>query len=126
MPVTNTLPTAPDQFISLEPAIEMTARYREKRETILAAVYKGKNILALSETFSKEAVTTLLAVDDCAAVRIYYGMDETDKVHAILVPVNAANEDILPQVSILEDDPVILEQGQRCPPTCPPPSDLNN
>lgn len=126
MPATTTLPAANDHFISLEQAIEMTTRYREKRETILATAFQDKNILALSETFSKDAVTTLLAVDDCAAVRIYYGMDATDKVHAILVPVNAGNEDILPQVSLLEDEPVILEEGQRCPPVCAPPSDLNN
>jgi len=126
MPATTTLPAANDHFISLELAIEMTTRYRENRESILATNYQDKDILALSETFSKDAVTTLLAVGDCAAMRIYYGMDAAEKVHAILVPVNAVNEDILPEISILEDEPVILEEGLRCPPSCPPPSDLNN
>ncbi len=54
------------------------------------------------------------------------------KVHAIIVGVNANNEDILPQATASTsanatsgDDDDIIEAGVICPPICPPPSPLN-
>lgn len=123
---TNTLPAANSHFISLATAETMTAAYRSDKEAILATAYQNQNILPLSETFNRGAIDTLLAIDACAGIRIYYGMDENLKVHAILVAVNEENEDILPAASLLsEADPVIVEEGQRCPDLCPPPSPLN-
>ncbi len=124
---TTTLPNANDHIIELQTAIDMTALYRTKRETILQTSYQGQNILPLSETFSRGAIDTLLENEECAGLRIYYGMDENEKVHAILVGVNSSNEDLLPSNSLTpEDEPIIIELGQRCPPTCPPESVLNN
>ena len=126
MPVTTTLPNPSTQFISLETAIDMTALYRTNREIILQTIYRGIDLLPLSETFSRGAIDAILAHEECAGLRIYYGMDENEKLHAILVGVNVDNEDILPTGSLNEaEDPVIVENGQRCPPSCPPPSDLN-
>ena len=126
MPVTTTLPDFNDHFISLQTAIDMTTLYRTYRETILATNYQGSDILPLSETFSRGAIDALLATEGCAGLRIYNGMEENKKVHAILVPVNADGEDILPTSSLTEtDEPVIIERSLRCPPSCPPPSDLN-
>jgi hypothetical protein len=52
---------------------------------------------------------------------------ETD---AILVAVNAAGEDLLPasfeSASLTDEDPIILEDGFRCPDRCPPASSLNS
>lgn len=116
------------QFISLEKAVEMTSLYRQEKENILANDYRNQNILAISETFDRGVLDTLLAKPGCASIRIYYGMDETLKVHAILVPVNESNEDILPVVPAgneLMEGSDIGEQAYRCPEQCPPPSPLN-
>jgi hypothetical protein len=114
-------------LISLATAEQMTARYRNNRETILASGYKDQNILAISETYGKDDFEDLINTDGCASVRIYYGMDENLKVHAIVVAVNANNEDILPESNVnnLEEDPIIIDNGIRCPELCGAPSPLN-
>ncbi|RYY19353.1 MAG: hypothetical protein EOO04_22210 [Chitinophagaceae bacterium] len=103
----------------------MTTLFQANRESMLEMSYRGKNVLPVSETFHREAIEALLNVDGCAAIRIYYGQDEDDEMHAILVAVDDSNEDILPQALNEEDEPVIIEVGQRCPPSCPPSSALN-
>ena len=128
---TNTLPLPASHFIPLSQAVEMTARYRLEIENILAQEYRNRDILAISETFSRDAFDALLAVPGCAGLRMYYGMDETLKVHAIIVAINDQNQDLLPAAPLagnnaVEDgDPPILEEGQRCPPLCPIGSPLN-
>ena len=126
----NTIKTLPtnDHLISLQHAVDMTARYRLNKEAILATEYRDKDILPISETFNRSAIEKLLSEKDCAAIRIYYGMDETERSHAILVGVNASNEDILPSSTntLSESDEVILEEGQRCPDICPEKSPLNS
>ncbi|HMT73938.1 MAG TPA: hypothetical protein PKA77_07715 [Chitinophagaceae bacterium] len=116
------------QFISLEEAVAMTTLYREEKEKILADAFKGQNILCICETFDKDVIEKLLAKPGCAALRIYYGMDESLKVHAIIVAVNEKNEDILPKEAGLKDPDTgddIAEQSRRCPDDCPPESPLN-
>jgi hypothetical protein len=85
-------------------------------------------VLCNSETFNIEDVNTLLAATGAAGIRIYYGMDENYNVHAILVAVDEEANDILPEenASITSDPIVIIEQGIRCPPTCPDNSPLNS
>lgn len=126
----NQLPATPSHDISLATAVTMTTLYRNKREAILKEPYQGKDTLPLSETFRAEAINAVLAVPGCAGVRLYYGMDENEKVHLIMVAVNDANEDMLPLSQMLDEedddeDAPILEQAFRCPPVCPPPSPLN-
>lgn len=126
MSVTNSLPSANAHFISLNEAITMTALYRADKETILATSFQNQNILPLSETFNRNAFDTLLAKEGCEALRIYYGMDENSKIHAIVVAVNEDNEDMLPELTnaaLIDED--IVEEGQRCPDLCPPASPLN-
>lgn len=127
MPTTTTLPSGSSHEISLQTAIDMTTLYRTYRETILASNYQNQDILPISETFNRDAIDKLLSESNCAGLRIYYSMDENKKVHAILVGVNSSNEDILPVNSLNEaEELIILEEGQRCPPSCPPSSDLNS
>ena len=126
MPTVTTLPNSASHDISLQTAIDMTTAYRSNRETILDSGYQNQDILPLSETFNRDAIDRLLAVDGCAGIRIYYGMDSSDKVHAILVAVNEENEDLIVGNSLLNEEPVIIEVGLRCPPSCPSPSDLNS
>jgi hypothetical protein len=122
MPTTS-LPNPNDHFISLQTAVDMTSLYQTNRETILAKPYQNRDILAINETFHRDAIDTLLATPDCKGIRIYPGMDEDERVHFILVAVDKDNEDILP--SATNEVPVIVEVAQRCPPTCPPASVLN-
>jgi hypothetical protein len=110
--------------ISLNNAKQMIADFKANREEILAEEYQGKNILAYSETFSVDAVLTLIANPICRKVRIYYGMDSEKKVHAILVGVDIDDKDILP-IDPGVDTTLIIEDGQRCPTLCPASSELN-
>jgi hypothetical protein len=117
-----------NNLIPLSQATEMTARYRAEKENILAESYKGKNLLSICETFDRAAFDQTLALPDCVKLRIYYGMDTTLKVHAIVVGVNSKDEDILPTpgaTTRLLGDGDVIEEGQLCPPACPPPSALN-
>ncbi len=111
-------------FISVEQALKMTAALRKSSELILNPVHKGLNIIPTSETFTREAFDALLSQPDCTSIRIYYGMDEKLKLHAIAVGVNSKNEDILP-LSGRGETAIIVENGQRCPTNCPPPSSIN-
>lgn len=111
--------------ITLAIAEDMTALYRQNREAVLAEDYQNKEILALNETFPASEVEDVLKQTGCVGLRIYYGMDENQKVHAILVGVNSSDEDILPSSST-EVNSNILEQAIRCPQVCPPPSSLNS
>ncbi|MBS4065290.1 MAG: hypothetical protein KGZ74_12060 [Chitinophagaceae bacterium] len=116
-------------FISLPQAIEMTARYRQNRNTILASQYTGKDILSICDTFNKEAIETILKKPGCCALRLYYGMDENMIVRPIMVAVNEKDEDMLPAISTLEsgeEDKDIVDDTIKCPPICPPPSPLNS
>ncbi|HMG67589.1 MAG TPA: hypothetical protein VK588_07880 [Chitinophagaceae bacterium] len=117
-----------DHFIGLPQAIEMTTRYRSKKETILDPAYRGKDILLLSETFGREAFDALLSEQDCTSIRIYFGMNENLQVRAIIVGANSKNEDLLPQAGLMipaSTGSKIVEEGTPCPPACPPPSPLN-
>jgi hypothetical protein len=105
--------------ISLQAAIEMTTLYRANKPSDSP----------LCETFEMAAIQKLLATPGCASLRIYYGMKENREVHAILVAANSEGEDILPlhkaSSSEEDDEEIILEDGYRCPPLCPPGSPLN-
>jgi hypothetical protein len=114
------------QFIPLQQAVEMTSRYRGRRDNVLDPAYRGKNILCICETFDRSEFDTILAKPGCTGLRIYYGMDASDKVHAIIVGVNAQNEDmILSAAARGGDNDDVIEEGRRCPEDCPPESILN-
>lgn len=119
-----------NHYITLPEAAAMTARYRTNRELILTPAQQGKNTLPFSETFDRTSIDSLLAKPGCTAIRIYYGMDEALSVHAVMVGVNSANEDLITTTSSLattETDETgdLLERGTRCPDICPPESELN-
>lgn len=111
-------------FISLEKAIEMTQRYRQNKNTVIASSHAGKDILANSDKFDRKVFETLLARPNCKAIRVYYGMREDLKICPIVVAVDANDLDILPASSAAEGDD-IGDDTIRCPPICPPPSPLN-
>ena len=115
------------KLIPLQQAVDMTTLYRNEKENILAPAYKGQNILALCETFSRADIDYLLAEADCQQLRVYYGMDASLKVHALIVGVNSKDEDILPaqQTTTTNGGAGIAEEATRCPDICPPGSGLN-
>jgi hypothetical protein len=118
-----------NHIIAPQAAIEMTERYRNNREGVLATNYQSLDILPLSDTINKEAFRDLMDDDDCKAFRIYYGMDENLKLRPIIVGVNEDNEDnedlLPPKDNLTTNDYFIINDTQRCPPLCPPQSYLN-
>jgi hypothetical protein len=118
-------PTGGSHFISLQQAIEMTSLYRAEKENILAPKFRDQGILPICETFDRNAFDSLLAESDCIRIRTYFCMDTNLNVKLVIVGVNSNNEDILPAGNTLSGGEEIVEEGQRCPPYCPPPSPLN-
>jgi len=121
-------------FISLARAISMTENYRDNMESILSPGYKDKGILPICETFDRASFETLLEETDAAFIRVYLGMDKDLKIRIIAVAADSANQDILPagnssntafSKNFADDGGNIVEDGIRCPDTCPPPSPLN-
>ena len=113
-----------NNLISLNEAISLTKRYRENKRQILAEEYRDMDVLAIAETYDREAFDKLLATPGCTGVRVYYGMSADTQVKAVIVAVNAQNDDILPTNAA--GDVVILDQSWRCPPSCPAASPLNS
>src|SRR6476469_6051178 len=102
-----------NNLISLNEAISLTRRYRDNKKKILAPDYQDRDVLAICETFDRSAFDLLLATPGCTGVRVYYGMSSEDQVKAVIVGVNAQNDDILPGSAA--GDPTILDQSWRCP-----------
>lgn len=108
-----------NQQISLEEAIDLTTRYQANRPSNFP----------ICETFDIDAVNALLAVSGCKFLRVYYGMKENLDVDVLLVAADENGQDILPSAgtaALSDGDPIILEDGIRCPPDCPPSSALNS
>jgi len=99
--------------ISLSDAKAMAQRYGNNRATVLKTQY-DISILPLCETFTKSEIHNLISQTGCVSFRIYLGMSDDFKLHAILVAVDNQGADILPSGSEL-----LVEDGQRCPPNCP-------
>jgi hypothetical protein len=102
-----------DHFISLEEAKKMTALYRQKKETTLNKEHQGKNIYPINETFNSAQILKILRKPNVKGLRIYYGMSDDLRVHAIIVGVDANGQDIL------DGEESIIERGIVCPPLCP-------
>ncbi len=109
--------------ITLSQAKKMTALYSAKR-AVLAAKPEAGIILPLSQTFNRQAFDDLLAQPGCKGIRLYYGMDEAQQLHAVFVSVNEKEEDILPLADTADGS--IVEAGKTCPPDCDAVSLLNS
>ncbi len=117
--------------ISFNQARAMVRHYKRHHKAILQPVQKGKEILPLSEKFNGPAIDTLPAKPACAAIRIYYGMDTTLKVHALLVGVATDNKNILPVFAVAKSagnnaTAIIAPGGMRCPPVWPKDEGINS
>ena len=103
--------------ISYETDKSYIERFRNNRNNIEVPEFKGS--LSLSETFEVEAFRALVAQPGCVGVRIYYGMKEDLKICAVIVGVNAENQDMVGAARSGEND-IIIEDFQLCPPICSP------
>ena len=105
--------------ISLEEAVAMTSLYRKNQP----------NGMPICETFDSGPVELMVANPNAAFFRIYYGMKTDGSIHAILVAADKDGKDLLPLATgqgVGDDgEGDILEDVERCPTACPPPSPLN-
>lgn len=107
--------------ISLNEAIQLTTHFQADRPAEMP----------ICETFEKSSVLAMLAVVGAEKFRIYYGKKENGEICAVLVAADANGYDMLPPTnknnqdnSGEEEDPLLLENSYKCPPTCPPESPL--
>lgn len=120
--MSNLIPNQGGNLVPVSRANEMIALYRENKETILAPNYKKTDVLAFSETFNADDVRLLLSQPGCVGFRVRYGMDDKLWLHAILVGVDANDNDIIiqnPGFGLKDDGGYVLEDAFRCPPDCP-------
>jgi hypothetical protein len=114
--------------ISLQQAIDMTTLFRAEKDNIVNPKFIGQNILPVCQTFDRAVFDAILAEQGCVKMRIYSGLTPKLQLKAIIVAVNDQDEDILPSATSTlsaTDGIFIAEDGQPCPPYCPPPSHLN-
>lgn len=96
----------------------MTASFRNRKEAM------SKDLIPMCETFDRDAFDKLLGAKGCQKVRIYFGLDAQQKLSAVIVGVDATGNDMIP-ANALDDTCYIVDDGDKCPEICPPPSDLN-
>ena len=108
----------PDHFITLAEARELTTAYKATKEALLNPLYVTRDILPNCETFDRAAIEAVLDQPGCTQVRIYYGLDANLAVHAIIVGVDANNDDLLPSDPDAPNQQ-IMEKAHRCPDICP-------
>ena len=99
-----------NHFITLQEAKALTQRYRNNKDAINTGEYTSS--LSISETFDADAIQAILNQPGCTGFRAYFGMNEENKVCLIFVGVNANDEELLNEYS------VIVEKGKVCPPYC--------
>lgn len=114
------------EFIPLAEAVELNRRYRCDKDKILKPEV-NPDVLPICETFNREYFDGVLGQSGCVGIRIYFGMKENGDVCAVVVGVNSANEDMINGNSgTSKSEDLIIENGERCPAACPPPSELNS
>lgn len=114
-----------NHFISFELAKQMMDRYKQMNEKLLCEDFRDQQVLPTCETFDRSALDHLLKKEGCAKIRIYFGLDDANKVRVIMVAADEKDQDIISTVNSDEDGD-ILENGYRCPTFCPPNSPLNS
>lgn len=98
----------------------MIGLYNTMRRLILNGTVP-MDVLTMSETFDRDDIQRLLEQPECTQFRVYFGMDGSRNIRAIMVGVDSEGRDIL-----TPGDELIMERGKRCPSDCPPASPLNS
>jgi|LauGreDrversion4_2_1035121.scaffolds.fasta_scaffold628606_2 hypothetical protein len=96
------------EFISLEEASEMTARYRN-------SIQPGETI---AYAISKDYIARILEQNDCEGLRIYYGINNLGETTLVVTGINENKDDMY--TGLIADGMVI------CPVDCGIISPLNS
>jgi hypothetical protein len=83
--------------IDLARAKKMISHFRNNKGKVIHPNYSGKHILHDCETFDRAAFDQMLNQKGCEKVRLYYGMDDEMRIHAIIIGVDAEGKEILPK-----------------------------
>ena len=121
------IPPPDSHFITLAQFMQMKQAYADNKNSILQPPFQGDDVLCISELFNITAINAISSVAGCAGMRITYGMDAGKQVHAMMVAVDSNGIDILPsdknaKFAAMDSgtNPPVVQEGQRCPPLCPP------
>jgi len=114
-------------LIPLSEAVKMTSIFRTDSNSVLDPAYQDMGILPTCESFDKSCFVKLFTDINCVGVRVYLAMDERLRVKLVIVGVNAQNEDVYIKLNPNEplEESYVIENGVRCPDSCPPASPLN-
>ena len=116
-------------LISLDKAKKLTGFFKKERGRLVNPGVPFKDVIPYSETFDRSAIDRLLNLEGCVGIRIYNGLDEEFKLHSIIVGVNDKGEDLVipgtTEGADTEEGGLVVEDGVRCPPTCPDTTLLN-
>jgi len=119
----------PNHLIPVTDAATLISNFGSQKESMLVNNLQNSGTLPVCETFDRAAFDIILGNTDCTGVRIYLGMDENSKVRLIVAGVNSNDEDIMipaTHPSNPLDVDCVVEDGTRCPTSCPPSSALNS
>ena len=94
------------EFISLVDAKSMTHRYQD-------SVPEGTTI---SCKVDKTQLIAMLNQEDCQGLRIYFALNEEERLTTVLVGSDSSGSDMVTGL--------IVNQPSLCPPKCPPASPL--
>lgn len=95
------------EFISLDDAKSMTHRYQD-------SVPEGTTI---SCEVDKTQLIAMLNQEDCQGLRIYFALNEEERLTTVLVGSDSSGSDMVTGL--------IIDRMNPCPPTCPPESPLS-
>jgi hypothetical protein len=96
--------------ISKKDAIDWVKKYKNKHKDSTHSILYDAGI-----------IQDLLNIPGCVSVRIHYAENGKDEDRLILVAVDASGNAILPPSDTsVTDAAFIVDDGQACPPTCPP------
>lgn len=119
----------PNHLIPVTDAATLISNFGSQKESMLATNFQANATLPVCETFDRAAFDIILGDTDCTGVRIYLGMDDSSKVRLVVVGVNSSDEDLVIPASTTNnpnDFDCVIEDGTRCPTSCPPSSALNS
>lgn len=122
-----------EHIIPMSKAIEYSRRFIYLRDTVLPGQLNNPGFLnqnmeiPFCETFCRESIDALLAVEGTQSVRIYFGVDENGKMRLVLLPVDDEGNNIITNLTGEssrgyqgkgqdEEDGDAVENGHRPPP----------
>jgi hypothetical protein len=126
------LDAARNHIISAKEAAAYTARFRSTWNEIprqIPGLSTRLNFIR-SESFNRDAIAVLLNQRDgdgnlATGIRIHFGLDFEGQIHLVLTPHDAQGRSIIGRLSESpstgtesEGDGEVIEDGQRCPPSC--------